>query len=123
MQGDIDDVSIGVELGHLYPVAHPDHVVRADLDGGHQGENGVLEHQHQHCRHGAEPGEQQQRRLVHQRRQHQDRGGGIDQQVGNLHIALDGPVSGIWTPLVKLVAECKRRRQGAGERQNDDHGT
>ncbi len=89
VQRDVDHEAIGADLGHLYPVAHAQHVVGAQLHAGHEGHDGVLEDQHQHGRGRAQARQQQQRRAVHQGGDDEHDGDQEHQQLAQLHIALD----------------------------------
>ena len=90
VQRNVGDKAIGADLGHLDPVAHAQHVVAAQLHASDKGQDGVLEHQHQHCRHGAQTRQQQQRRAVEQGGHNHHRRKNADQQLAQLHIAFDG---------------------------------
>ncbi|MNZ58544.1 hypothetical protein D3C78_765560 [compost metagenome] len=51
VQGDIDHIAIGADLGHFDPVADVQHVVTGELHAGDERQQGVLVHQQQYCRH------------------------------------------------------------------------
>ncbi len=120
VQCDVDDVAIGVELRHLDPVAQADHVIGADLNRGDQREDRVLEHEHEHGRHGPQPGKQQQGRAVHQSRYDENGRSAVDDHLADLDIALDGTIGGVRAALVDVVRQFQPAAQGNGDRQNDE---
>ena len=50
VERNVDDVAVGMSLGHFDPVPDPDHIVGHDLNASHQRQDRVPEHQHQHGR-------------------------------------------------------------------------
>lgn len=120
VQGDVDDVAVGVELGHLDPVTDADDVVAGDLHAGHQGEQGVLEDQQQHRGHGAEAGEQDQRRAVDQGGDHQDDRDGVDDDLADLDIALDRLEPRRGPARIEHVDHVEGAAQGQGDGQHDE---
>gem|GEM_PF-6884004 len=114
MQGDVDDVAVGVQLGHLDPVADAQHVVGIQLNRRHQRQDGVLEHQHQHRGQRAQPRQQQQRRTVDQGCDHQDGGDGVDDDLQNLQIALDAAAVGARRANVEGVGHVQTRADADG---------
>ena len=89
MQRDVDDVAIGLVLGHLDPVADLDHVVSGELDARDQREDRVLEDQQQDRGHRTEAAQEDQRALIEQRRDDDDDRDDSDGQLDELQIALD----------------------------------
>ena len=90
VQRNVDHVAVSAHLRHLYPVAQAQHVVGRQLHAGGERQDGVLEHQHQHRRHGAQARQHDQGRAVHQHRCGHDGAGQHQHQLAQLHIALDG---------------------------------
>ena len=60
-EADIDHRAVGAVLRHLQPVAKLEHIVGRELDTGHQTEDRIFKHQHQHRGHRAEPANQDRR--------------------------------------------------------------
>ncbi|MNJ14976.1 hypothetical protein D3C77_92140 [compost metagenome] len=54
VQGNVHHIAIGADLGHLDPVADPQHVVAGQLHAGDERQQGVLVDQQDDCRHGTE---------------------------------------------------------------------
>ena len=48
VQGDVHYITVGTDLGHLDPVADPQHVVAGQLHAGDEGQQGVLVDQQDH---------------------------------------------------------------------------
>src|SRR3546814_2143732 len=61
------------------------------LNRRHQRQDRVLENQHQDGGHRAKPRQQQQRRLLHEHGDYQDRAAAEEDDLGDLDIALDRP--------------------------------
>ena len=120
VQRNVDHVAIGVLLRHLDPVAHPHHVVRADLHTRHQRQQRVLEHQQQHRHHRAQARQQDQRRAVHQRGQDQHCRHCVDDDFQQLQIPLDRLAVGVGAALVHLVGQVQRLANGQRQRQDDE---
>src|SRR5690606_31006068 len=120
VQGDIDHVAVGIQLRNLHPVADTNQVVGGDLYTGHQRQQGVLEDQHQHRGHGAEAGQQDQRRAVDQGGDDEDGGDGVEHDLHHLQIALDRMQAGIRASLVEQIDDVQYRRQGQGDGQYDE---
>ncbi len=115
MQGDVDDISVGIELRHFHPVADANQVIGGDLHTGDQRQQGVLEDQHQHGGHGAQAGEQDQRRAVDQCGDDENGGDRVQPDLDYLQVALDRVDARIRAPLVEHVDDV----QHAAERQRD----
>src|SRR5690606_37607216 len=54
-------VAVGVEFGHLNPVAYPDHIIGGDLHAGHEPQNSILKDQQDDRGHGAKGAQKNQR--------------------------------------------------------------
>ena len=119
VQRDIDDIAIGIHARHLDPVAHAQHVVAGQLDAGDEAEDGVLEHQQQDRLHGAQPRQQQQRRLFDQHRDHQDRRTAVHRDLDHLDIALDRAAACLGTARITLVGVIERPADRHRHRQHD----
>lgn len=73
-QGHVGHNSVSNCRGDDNPVAHTQHIVLRELQSGHESENTVLEHQHQHRGEGAEACEQFHGRLIDYYRDYDDDG-------------------------------------------------
>ena len=87
MQADLGHVAVRAVLGHLDPVAHPEHLVGLDLDARDEAEDGVPEDEQEDGGHGAEPGQERRRALLHQDRDREDPGAHPDQDLDHLGVA------------------------------------
>ena len=82
---DIGHAAVGAVFRHFQPVADIEHAVGRKLDAGHQAQNRVFKHQHQHRRHRAQAAEQNQRRLAEQKRNQQNHNADRSQKLNGLH--------------------------------------
>ena len=90
VDGDLDNLSIGIITGHLYPVTHPDHIGAGQLDGGDKTEDGVAKHQHGHCGQAAHDRDESPRGAIGEDCDQKDNGKDIDNNPGRINIAADG---------------------------------
>ena len=120
VQGNVDHAAVHPDLRHLNPVAHPHHVVRAELHTGHQRQQGILKDQHQHRRHRPQARQQDEGRTIDQRGDHQDGRQRINDDLDHLHIALDGPLCSIGPALPHRVDEVQQVGQRQRHRQHDE---
>ena len=115
---DLDHVAVGAVLGHLDPVADPNHVVAGELDAGHEAEDRVLEDQQQHRGHRAQAAEERPGRSVGQRRDDQDDHENPEEDRDHLDVAPDRPLPGRFEGgLVDLDKRRNQRARGEGSRQ------
>src|SRR5690606_10006686 len=89
VQRDVDDIAVGTDLRHFDPVADPQHIVGGELHAGDKRKQGVPKYQQQHRRHGAQTGQQDQRRSVDKYRDDADGGQREDDQLADLYVAFD----------------------------------
>ncbi|MOA09661.1 hypothetical protein D3C78_1295110 [compost metagenome] len=80
----------------------------------------MLEDQQQHRGHRTEAGEQDQRRAVDQRGDHQDGGERVDRDFHHLQVALDRPEVGVRALLVEAIGLLERAADGQGDGQHDE---
>src|SRR5690625_407021 len=106
VQGNVDDITVCIELRHLDPVPHPHQVIIGQLNAGHQRENRVLKNQHEDCGHCTQTTQEVPWRLIHQLCHHEDDPDGIDKHLDELYVALDRPPLGHRQLLVEVVQGC-----------------
>ena len=119
MQRDIHHVAVGAVLRHLDPVSDPDHVLGGELDARDQRQDRIPEDQQQDRRHGAEAGQQNDRRLIHQRREDEYGAQDVNRNLGNLHESLDRAVPGDGPGFVNRTPGTEQRteRERDGQRK------
>ena len=118
MQGDVHHIAVGADLGHLDPVADPQHIVAGQLHAGDERQQGVLVHQQDHRRHGTQARQQQQRRTVDQRGDNDDRAKYVEHHLRQLHIALDRAGTGVFGARVDVQQGIEQGTDGQHQEQN-----
>ena len=107
VEGYLLDIAVGAAVGHLDPVAEPDHVVLRKLHSGYKSQDAVLEYEHQDGRRGAESGKEHSRGLVYRDSEDDDGSYEIKYDLK----ALDEAVERVSAVLVRggvYVEECQK---------------
>ena len=122
MQRDVDDIAIHAGRGHRDPVAHAQHVVGAELDARDETQDGVLEHQQQHRRHGADARQQQADALVGELGDHQHQRHDPQREVQQLHHALDRALAGRCCAIKRFEGDQRAPQRGDHADDHPAHG-
>ena len=88
VQGDVDDIAVGTEVGRFDPVANADHAVRGDGETGNEGENGVAEHEDDDGHQRTDSRQQHPGGLAGQHRRRDQGADDVDDDLGYLRVAL-----------------------------------
>ncbi len=120
VQGDVHHIAVGADLGHLDPVADPQHVVAGQLHAGDERQQGVLVDQQDHRRHGAKTRQQQQRRAVDQGGDDDDGAEHEQPHFRQLHVALDRAGPRVFGPCIDIQQGVEQGAQGQDQEQQGD---